>query len=117
MIRRPPRSTLFPYTTLFRSLIEAQRATANGSVVAGRHSQSVQDVFWTLQPYADVFRKASTGRLKVFFDYGTHAVGPSLRTCEPIVGLPEVGDVRRNDGHGIDTGVADLRRCRARCDH
>src|SRR3712207_8473699 len=24
MIRRPPRSTLFPYTTLFRSLIEAE---------------------------------------------------------------------------------------------
>src|SRR2546430_4299259 len=26
MIRRPPRSTLFPYTTLFRSLEEALRA-------------------------------------------------------------------------------------------
>src|SRR2546422_7730304 len=25
MIRRPPRSTLFPYTTLFRSLIDAAR--------------------------------------------------------------------------------------------
>src|SRR2546422_5963780 len=25
MIRRPPRSTLFPYTTLFRSLPEARR--------------------------------------------------------------------------------------------
>src|SRR5438270_5435190 len=25
MIRRPPRSTLFPYTTLFRSLCDAQR--------------------------------------------------------------------------------------------
>src|SRR5258707_6269558 len=25
MIRRPPRSTLFPYTTLFRSLIEISR--------------------------------------------------------------------------------------------
>src|SRR3712207_7572721 len=25
MIRRPPRSTLFPYTTLFRSLIQPQR--------------------------------------------------------------------------------------------
>src|SRR6266702_4905260 len=24
MIRRPPRSTLFPYTTLFRSLLESQ---------------------------------------------------------------------------------------------
>src|SRR2546429_1578669 len=26
MIRRPPRSTLFPYTTLFRSLVERERA-------------------------------------------------------------------------------------------
>src|SRR2546430_11257805 len=25
MIRRPPRSTLFPYTTLFRSIVEAKR--------------------------------------------------------------------------------------------
>src|SRR2546427_10626733 len=25
MIRRPPRSTLFPYTTLFRSLLDEQR--------------------------------------------------------------------------------------------
>src|SRR2546430_8908695 len=31
MIRRPPRSTLFPYTTLFRSA--AARATGNPSVV------------------------------------------------------------------------------------
>src|SRR5690348_17786641 len=27
MIRRPPRSTLFPYTTLFRSLLEGAQAT------------------------------------------------------------------------------------------
>src|SRR3712207_7080548 len=27
MIRRPPRSTLFPYTTLFRSVLDAFRAT------------------------------------------------------------------------------------------
>src|SRR2546430_11685403 len=31
MIRRPPRSTLFPYTTLFRS---AEASTVNGSVYA-----------------------------------------------------------------------------------
>src|SRR5258707_4610978 len=40
MIRRPPRSTLFPYTTLFRSLIEAQRAVAVPGFVhqcVGRH--------------------------------------------------------------------------------
>src|SRR2546426_1740918 len=28
MIRRPPRSTLFPYTTLFRSLVESAAAIA-----------------------------------------------------------------------------------------
>src|SRR2546430_6578999 len=27
MIRRPPRSTLFPYTTLFRSAVAAQRSS------------------------------------------------------------------------------------------
>src|SRR2546430_7239523 len=38
MIRRPPRSTLFPYTTLFRSLsmtIGAERAGAQGPAGAG----------------------------------------------------------------------------------
>src|SRR5258707_10787491 len=30
MIRRPPRSTLFPYTTLFRSSSSAQAATVDG---------------------------------------------------------------------------------------
>src|SRR3712207_7311802 len=30
MIRRPPRSTLFPYTTLFRSDARARRARARG---------------------------------------------------------------------------------------
>src|SRR2546430_7376779 len=30
MIRRPPRSTLFPYTTLFRSLMAEKAARASG---------------------------------------------------------------------------------------
>src|SRR5258705_7837963 len=33
MIRRPPRSTLFPYTTLFRSLAEVARLTGAKSAV------------------------------------------------------------------------------------
>src|SRR2546422_6949527 len=37
MIRRPPRSTLFPYTTLFRSLsAEAARLHACASQIIGR---------------------------------------------------------------------------------
>src|SRR2546426_8555291 len=37
MIRRPPRSTLFPYTTLFRSMLAAQaiRAGDEQCIVAG----------------------------------------------------------------------------------
>src|SRR2546426_8288211 len=37
MIRRPPRSTLFPYTTLFRSqLLEARAAGASGVLLIAR---------------------------------------------------------------------------------
>src|SRR5687767_15456447 len=50
MIRRPPRSTLFPYTTLFRSLDEVvldladsiaahlQRRIHGGAIVRGEHA-------------------------------------------------------------------------------
>src|SRR3712207_7090667 len=34
MIRRPPRSTLFPYTTLFRSFVETDGCFADGVSVA-----------------------------------------------------------------------------------
>src|SRR3712207_8516839 len=34
MIRRPPRSTLFPYTTLFRSLAPAQEPPVGGEAAA-----------------------------------------------------------------------------------
>src|SRR2546427_6642703 len=41
MIRRPPRSTLFPYTTLFRSLfVAADVATAEGCAIV---AQAVRD--------------------------------------------------------------------------
>src|SRR5438034_6498103 len=37
MIRRPPRSTLFPYTTLFRSLVRSHLGALNMLYVFGRH--------------------------------------------------------------------------------
>src|SRR5438874_8979168 len=39
MIRRPPRSTLFPYTTLFRSLARAQTNLSLERYTAERKSQ------------------------------------------------------------------------------
>src|SRR3712207_8597722 len=37
MIRRPPRSTLFPYTTLFRSRLRARRVRRAGRAAADPH--------------------------------------------------------------------------------
>src|SRR3712207_7795943 len=40
MIRRPPRSTLFPYTTLFRSLMEGWDSPG-GMIVAGMGGSAI----------------------------------------------------------------------------
>src|SRR3712207_8556104 len=43
MIRRPPRSTLFPYTTLFRSVDEAVRI---GALIGVGLRRGFSDIFW-----------------------------------------------------------------------
>src|SRR2546426_7780858 len=54
MIRRPPRSTLFPYTTLFRS-----RGTKSGVKFNDLNANGVKDVGepglagWTISAYTD----------------------------------------------------------------
>src|SRR3712207_7893038 len=42
MIRRPPRSTLFPYTTLFRSLVQRRREAVQRCIV---HKQRIRANF------------------------------------------------------------------------
>src|SRR2546429_7255274 len=76
MIRRPPRSTLFPYTTLFRSygeigpvvsgpcLVEIHRANTHGSGAAGVNLDG------TLRPSKD--RKST--RLNSSHGYISYAV-------------------------------------------
>src|SRR5688572_4918786 len=44
MIRRPPRSTLFPYTTLFRSIGDARRAVERARSPAASLSQGIESV-------------------------------------------------------------------------
>src|SRR3989449_10890359 len=51
MIRRPPRSTLFPYTTLFRSLVSKNEAVSFAAY------QALVDLFPTQTPaFNDVMR-------------------------------------------------------------
>src|SRR2546422_3423882 len=42
MIRRPPRSTLFPYTTLFRSLMPPELREARGEIALAREHRLPQ---------------------------------------------------------------------------
>src|SRR5260221_2061167 len=53
MIRRPPRSTLFPYTTLFRSLRSALAwsSAAGGDAEAGLRLAAALYLFWWLRGY------------------------------------------------------------------
>src|SRR2546426_5971688 len=56
MIRRPPRSTLFPYTTLFRSFYhveQGQYATAS----------RLSYFLWDTMPDDELFRAAASGDL------------------------------------------------------
>src|SRR3712207_7991243 len=55
MIRRPPRSTLFPYTTLFRSRIRREQAEADRGAAVGRvlDLDAVRQLADERQPAAD----------------------------------------------------------------
>src|SRR3712207_8198942 len=51
MIRRPPRSTLFPYTTLFRSW-----ASLPIAVLAGAATTAVFGMYWDISTHIDAGR-------------------------------------------------------------
>src|SRR5687768_17954027 len=62
MLRLPPRSTLFPYTTLFRSFVEAEPAAADGARGVGADR---------IELYTGPYARAAAGaeRERVFAPY------------------------------------------------
>src|SRR3989441_8068016 len=46
MIRRPPRSTLFPYTTLFRSAVDIFRPSADVPPIVDQAVKTPAKVIW-----------------------------------------------------------------------
>src|SRR2546422_7342941 len=78
MIRRPPRSTLFPYTTLFRSGNEGWHETPMRSLVNDRwHGEFTVDelgrYLYTLEAWVDHLDRKST-RLNSSHGYISYAV-------------------------------------------
>src|SRR2546426_3041553 len=90
MIRRPPRSTLFPYTTLFRShaawcAIMIERSRSGVSPMASPKGRSEEHTSELQSPCNLVCRllleKKNIGKMKQFACWFTHAVakGSDLR--------------------------------------
>src|SRR5256885_9306763 len=78
MIRRPPRSTLFPYTTLFRSSVLTREASA-----LARRAEGVTDpaALWALLAEYPAFRPLQRGGEIVRFLQLTGGLAPR-RICE-----------------------------------
>src|SRR2546428_9994497 len=72
MIRRPPRSTLFPYTTLFRSGRGPRGGSANVAAL-GRLRGDQNDAFARARPRAATLDRKST-RLNSSHDQISYAV-------------------------------------------
>src|SRR2546428_10324342 len=83
MIRRPPRSTLFPYTTLFRSQFRQLADPASAQALAG---EATQLALGHVQPTAVFRRVAEIEPLHV-------GAGPHLRSEEHTSELQSRSDI------------------------
>src|SRR3712207_7425918 len=81
MIRRPPRSTLFPYTTLFRSMPHALIGYAGSTLRAA-------EMFHETFPDDDLY---------VLNDYFGREVTDSLEVCRRFPDLAEQGRLRSEE--------------------
>src|SRR2546422_8281334 len=76
MIRRPPRSTLFPYTTLFRSLdtVYARRGDTLTVPVAVKNRPPDPVVWYEASPSNPVYTDRKSTRLNSSHGYISYAV-------------------------------------------
>src|SRR5260221_8681123 len=70
MIRRPPRSTLFPYTTLSRSLFDDGARSATVTAITETHTLALarQDFIGTLERNPDARSEEHTSELQSHSD-------------------------------------------------
>src|SRR5260370_19487136 len=84
MIRRPPRSTLFPYTTLFRSLFHEVPSKHNGmTFCVGTRYESGEDVFERSEEHTSELQSHLNLVCRLLLEkkkYGARSLGSSRAT-------------------------------------
>src|SRR2546430_14825622 len=87
MIRRPPRSTLFPYTTLFRSMHEAfpdrfPLSPTLANYAAGNDEVAIVDHDpWTREEIVERVLEAVADEIHHLLEEGVVAAGADVDTC------------------------------------
>src|SRR5688572_22839620 len=90
MIRRPPRSTLFPYTTLFRALARLKPAFAvKGSVTAGNSSQMSDGAGAVVLMSEAALKRYGATPLGRFVTYAVAGVPAEIMGIGPIKAIPK----------------------------
>src|SRR3989449_10749658 len=107
MIRRPPRSTLFPYTTLFRSHEIVESGTCLYARTADAETEFVTRArarYWDFRPYRDEqWRLAGERLAERQHVLRREAVRERLLRLEEVISRPE--ELRRLDARTRREGV------------
>src|SRR3712207_8474027 len=82
MIRRPPRSTLFPYTTLFRSAVRVGEDGEHPAPVEGALAEGVQQHQWLACSRLQVSGRQTTDLDPAFLKYHAYPLRSEEHTSE-----------------------------------
>src|SRR3712207_8665706 len=84
MIRRPPRSTLFPYTTLFRSV--GPRGSRVRAVVSELRNEKIDIIQWHPDPAQFIAKALSPARVReVYLDERSEEHTSELQSRQYLV--------------------------------
>src|SRR2546430_16360994 len=97
MIRRPPRSTLFPYTTLFRSVSEIMRQMLTQAQTAGQYftNDQIKEMTRKVSAEVDLVHQQTQNQR-----YGSSHIGATAKDISNVVTDAASGVV--DIFHGID---------------